>query len=106
MLEARLEDKVDLRVVNGGDKVKLGQMEAEYIRVTHTIPDACAIAMHTSVGTIVDTGDFKFDPTPVMGLPTDEAQLKRIGNRGVLALFSDTTRVETECSTPSEVVVQ
>ncbi len=106
LLEARLEDKVDLRVMNGGDKVQLGQITAEYIRVTHTIPDACAIALHTPVGTIVDTGDFKFDPTPVMGKPTDEAQLKRIGNNGVLALFSDTTRVETEGSTPSEVVVQ
>jgi ribonuclease J len=106
LLEARLEDQVDLRVVNGGDKVQLGQITAEFIRVTHTIPDACAIAIHTPVGTIVDTGDFKFDPTPVMGKPTDEAQLKRIGERGVLALFSDTTRVETEGSTPSETVVQ
>lgn len=106
LLEARLDDKVDLRVMNGGDKVQLGQITAEYIRVTHTIPDACAIALHTPVGTIVDTGDFKFDPTPVMGKPTDEAQLKKIGNNGVLALFSDTTRVETEGSTPSEVVVQ
>lgn len=106
LLEARLEDQVDLRVVNGGDTVELGQIKAEFIRVTHTIPDACAIAIHTPVGTIVDTGDFKFDPTPVMGKPTDEAQLKRIGNDGVLALFSDSTRVETEGSTPSEVVVQ
>jgi ribonuclease J len=106
LLEARLEDTVARRVMNGGDKVQLGQITAEYIRVTHTIPDACAIALHTPVGTIVDTGDFKFDPTPVMGKPTDEAQLKRIGNNGVLALFSDTTRVETEGSTPSEVVVQ
>lgn len=106
LLEARLEDKVELHVVNGGDKIQLGEITAEFIRVTHTIPDACAIAIHTPVGTIVDTGDFKFDPTPVMGKPTDEAQLKRIGDRGVLALFSDTTRVETEGSTPSEVVVQ
>lgn len=106
LLEARLEDRVELIEVNGGETVQLGEIQAEYIRVTHTIPDACAIALHTPVGTIVDTGDFKFDPTPVMGGPTDEAQLKKIGNRGVLALFSDTTRVETEGSTPSEVVVQ
>ncbi|MDQ3443697.1 MAG: ribonuclease J, partial [Chloroflexota bacterium] len=106
LLEARLEDRVDLREVKGGDTIQLGEIKAEFIRVTHTIPDACAIAIHTPVGTIVDTGDFKFDPTPVMGKPTDEAQLKRIGNEGVLALFSDTTRVETEGSTPSEVVVQ
>jgi ribonuclease J len=106
LIEARMDDKVDLRIVKGGDKVQLGQITAEFIRVTHTIPDACAIALHTTAGTIVDTGDFKFDPTPVMGKPTDEAQLKRIGDKGVLALFSDTTRVETLGSTPSEVVVQ
>lgn len=106
LLEARLEDQVELREIKGGDTVQLGNLRAEFIRVTHTIPDACAIAIHTPVGTIVDTGDFKFDPTPVMGKPTDEARLKRIGNEGVLALFSDTTRVENEGSTPSEVVVQ
>jgi ribonuclease J len=106
LLEARLEEKVILTVVNAGETVQLGNIKAEFIRVTHTIPDACAIALHTTAGTIVDTGDFKFDPTPVMGKPTDENQLRRIGDRGVLALFSDTTRVETEGSTPSEVVVQ
>ncbi len=103
--EARMDDKVELHTVKGGDRVKLGQIEAEYIRVTHSIPDACAIALHTPVGTIVDTGDFKFDPTPVMGQPTDERRFKRIGDDGVLALFSDTVRVEVDGSTPSEAVV-
>lgn len=103
--EARLDDKVELHTVQGGDTVQLGNIKAEYIHVTHSIPDACAIALHTSVGTIVDTGDFKFDPTPVMGKPTDEKRLKRLGDRGVLALFSDTVRVEVDGSTPSEAVV-
>jgi len=106
LIEARLEKLVDLRTVESGDKVQLGQMVAEFIHVTHSIPDACAIAVHTPVGTIVDTGDFKFDPTPVMGEPTDVRRLQQIGDRGVLALFSDTVRVETEGSTPSEKVVQ
>ena len=73
--------------------------------VVHPAPDATSIAVHTPIGTILDTGDFKFDPTPVMGDPTDEKLLKKIGDKGVLALFSDTVRVETEGSTPSEKVV-
>ncbi len=103
--EARLDDKVELHTVTGGDTVQLGGIKAEYIHVTHSIPDACAIALHTPVGTIVDTGDFKFDPTPVMGKPTDEKRLKKLGDNGVLALFSDTVRVEVDGSTPSETVV-
>lgn len=103
--EARLDDKVELHTVRGGDTVQLGQIQAEYIHVTHSIPDACGIALHTPVGTILDTGDFKFDPTPVMGKPTDERRLKQLGDKGVLALFSDTVRVEVDGSTPSEAVV-
>ncbi|MGN6033083.1 MAG: RNase J family beta-CASP ribonuclease [Thermomicrobiales bacterium] len=105
LLEARMEKYVDLIPVNAGETVQIGEMKAEFIHVTHSIPDACAIALHTHVGTILDTGDFKFDPSPVMGDQTDERRLKRLGDRGVLALFSDTVRVETEGSTPSEKVV-
>lgn len=104
--EARLDDKVELIPVHSGSKVKLGDsIEAEFIHVTHSIPDACSIAVHTPVGTIVDTGDFKFDPTPVMGGPTDVELFRKLGEKGVLALFSDTVRVEVAGSTPSEKVV-
>lgn len=105
LLEARMEKYVQLIPVNAGETVQVGEMKAEFIHVTHSIPDACAIALHTHVGTILDTGDFKFDPSPVMGGRTDERRLKRLGDKGVLALFSDTVRVETEGSTPSEKVV-
>ncbi|MGB3305270.1 MAG: ribonuclease J [Thermomicrobiales bacterium] len=105
MLEARLEKSVELIPVNAGETVQLGQLKAEFIHVTHSIPDACAIAVHTPVGTILDTGDFKFDPSPVMGAQTDERRLKRLGDNGLLALFSDTVRVETGGSTPTEKVV-
>lgn len=105
MLEARLEKTVELIPVNAGETVQLGQLKAEFIHVTHSIPDACAIAVHTPVGTILDTGDFKFDPSPVMGAQTDERRLKRLGDNGLLALFSDTVRVETGGSTPTEKVV-
>ena len=105
LFEAHLEKYVELRPVQSGETIQLGELSAEFIHVTHSIPDACAIAVHSPVGSILDTGDFKFDPTPVMGPPTDERLLRRLGERGVLALFSDTVRVENEGSTPSEKVV-
>ena len=103
--EARLDDKVALHPVEPGQRVRLGELELEFINVTHTIPASYAIAVHTPAGTIIDTGDFKLDPTPVMGEPTDVERLRRLGDQGVLALFSDTTRVETQGRTPSERVV-
>jgi ribonuclease J len=103
--EQRLDKLVDLRPVQPGEQVQLGQLAAQFIHVTHSIPDTNAVAVHSPVGTIVDTADFKFDPTPVMGGPTDERLLRQLGDRGVLALFSDTVRVENAGSTPSERVV-
>ena len=105
LAEARLDKLVDLRPVQPGERIRFGQLEAEFIHVTHSIPDTNAVAVHSPVGTIVDTADFKFDPTPVMGGPTDERRLRRLGDDGVLALFSDTVRVENAGSTPSERVV-
>lgn len=105
LFEHRLDKLVTLHPLSKGDRIHFGQLAIEPIHVTHSIPDTNAIAVHTPVGTIVDTADFKFDPTPVMDLPTDERRLRRVGDEGVLALFSDTVRVETEGSTPSERVV-
>ncbi len=105
LYEHRLDKLVTLHPLSKGDRIQFGQLAIEPIHVTHSIPDTNAIAVHTPVGTIVDTADFKFDPTPVMDLPTDERRLRRLGDEGVLALFSDTVRVETEGSTPSERVV-
>ncbi len=103
--EARLEEKVVLNPVEAGSRVRFGELEVEFINVTHTIPASFSVAVHTPAGTIVVTGDFKFDPTPVMGEPTDIERLRRLGDDGVLALFSDTTRVETPGRTPSERTV-
>jgi ribonuclease J len=105
LLEHRLDKYVELHAVSGGERIPFGKLSAEFIHVTHSIPDTNAIAVHSPVGTIVDTADFKFDPTPVMGGPTDERRLRRLGDDGVLALFSDTVRVENAGSTPSERVV-
>jgi ribonuclease J len=105
LAEYRLDKRVALHVVAPGESVQLGALTAEFIHVAHSIPDTNAIAIHSPVGTIVDTADFKFDPTPVMGAPADVASLRRLGDRGVLALLSDTVRVESSGSTPSERVV-
>ncbi|MCA9879551.1 MAG: ribonuclease J, partial [Thermomicrobiales bacterium] len=103
--EGRLDDKVVLNAMEPGTRVKLGEFEVEFINVTHTIPASYTIAVHSPAGTIVNTGDFKFDPTPVMGDPTDVRRLRQLGDEGVLALFSDTTRVESPGRTPSERIV-
>jgi len=105
LLEARQDKYADCRPVSGGQRIPLGKLAAEFIHVTHSIPDTNAVAIHSPVGTIIDTADFKFDPTPVMGGPTDERRFRRLGDAGVLALFSDTVRIETAGSTPSERVV-
>jgi ribonuclease J len=103
--EGRLDEKAEITAVEPGTRVKLGDLEVEFINVTHTIPASYTIAVHSPAGTIVNTGDFKFDPTPVMGDPTDVRRLRQLGEEGVLALFSDTTRVESAGRTPSERIV-
>ena len=103
--EGRLDDKAEITAVEPGTRLKLGELEVEFINVTHTIPASYTIAVHSPAGTIVNTGDFKFDPTPVMGDPTDVRRLRQLGEEGVLALFSDTTRVESPGRTPSERIV-
>lgn len=91
--EHRLGD-VELVEVAPGDRLPLGPFEAEFVRVTHSIPDCVAVALHSEAGTVVHTGDFKFDHAPIDGEPTDVAALSRIGDRGVLLLMSDSTNAE------------
>lgn len=91
--EHRLTD-VELIEVAPGRQLQLGPFEAEFIRVTHSIPDCLAVAFHTSAGTVLHTGDFKFDHAPIDGEATDVAALARLGDRGVLLLMSDSTNAE------------
>ena len=95
-------DKADLNAIAPGDKVDLGDFSAEFIHVTHSIPDSVTIALKTPVGVIVHTGDFKFDTTPVDGKLSDIQTLARLGAEGVLLLLSDSTNANWPGQTPSE----
>lgn len=94
-----------LITVKPGNTVKLGCMAAEFIRVNHSIPDACAIAVHTPAGVVVHTGDFKIDYTPIEGGIIDLTRLGELGNRGVLALLSESTNAERPGYSMSERTV-
>ena len=94
-----------LITVKQGDTVKLGCMAAEFIRVNHSIPDACAIAVHAPAGIVVHTGDFKIDYTPIEGGIIDLARFGELGKRGVLALLSESTNAERPGYTMSESTV-
>ncbi len=88
-----------------GETVKAGCFKVEFIHVNHSIADAVAFAIHTPVGVVIMTGDFKIDPTPLDGRITDLARLGALGNKGVLALLCDSTNVEREGYTASEIKV-
>lgn len=102
--EARIPN-VDLRDIAPGEVVHTEHFDIEAIHVNHSIPDALAYAISCDDGTIVHTGDFKIDPTPIDGVMTDLARFGAIGNQGVLALLSDSTNAERAGFTPSERTV-
>jgi len=102
--EHRLADKVKLITHKPGDVVKAGCFTVEFIHVNHSIADAVAFAIHTPVGTVITTGDFKIDPTASEGM-IDLARLGELGNQGVLALLCDSTNVERQGYTLSENIV-
>ncbi len=100
--EHKLLRSTKLKVVNPGQTITLGCMKVEFIRTTHSIPDACSLAIHTPVGIVVHTGDFKVDYTPIDGEMMDFGRLAALGNKGVLALMSDSTNAERKGYTMSE----
>ena len=91
-----------LNVVKPGEHIKLGKFDIEFIHVNHSIPDAVALAIRTGAGTVVQTGDFKIDMTPVDQDVIDLARFSEIGKEGVLALLQDSTNAEKEGYTLSE----
>ena len=100
--EHSLPWKPDLRTVKAGSRVRLGAIEAEFIHVNHSIADACAIALHTPLGTLIHTGDFKLDTTPIDGDMMDIVRLGELGREGVLMLMCESTNAERPGHTPSE----
>jgi len=111
MIEKRLEEfglkeKAHIVTVQASDVLRLGVFKIEMFRVNHNIPDGIGIAIHSPVGIMVHTGDFKFDHTPIGDIPADFGKIARIGAEGVLALFSDSTNAEIPGRSISESEVQ
>jgi ribonuclease J len=94
--------EVPLEDLATGEEVELGPFGLELIHMTHSIPDSCAVALRTELGTVLLTGDYKFDQTPVDGPPADMARLAELGSEGVLLLCGDSTNVDRAGYSPSE----
>ncbi len=103
--ENNIHNAVKCQVIKPRDVLQLGPFKIEFIKVSHSIPDAVGLAIHTPVGIIVHTGDFKLDQTPVDGVVTDFQKLADLGEQGVLVMLSDSTNVERPGYTMSERVV-
>jgi ribonuclease J len=103
--EHHLQATTDMRTILAGETVQVGVFRVEAFQVAHSVPDSVGYAIHTPVGVVIHTGDFKLDHTPVMGQLTDLSRLAELGKEGVLLLLADSTYAEVPGYTPSEQVV-
>lgn len=103
--EFRMLDDVLLHRVRAADKIRIGSFEIEFIHASHSLVDCFSLAITTPMGTLIHTGDYKIDDTPVIGPPYDLKTLKRYGDEGVLALLADSTNATVPGRTPSEQAV-
>jgi ribonuclease J len=103
--EHGLDRAVELRAVRPRDRVEIGPFSVEFIRVTHSMPDCVALAIHTPAGVIIHTGDFKIDQTPIDGQHFDLHRFAELGAEGVIALFADSTNIDRRGFTGSEIDV-
>jgi len=104
--EEKITSKARLNTVPMGQRIRIGKIDVEFLRVTHSIPDSAAIALHTPYGTIVHTGDFKFDLTPLHQPPADFQRLAALGEKNqVLAIIADSTNAPQPGSSKSEMEV-
>jgi ribonuclease J len=102
--EHRLKE-VDVNDVKDGDRFELGPFEVELVHMTHSIPDAAGVILYTPVGTVLVTGDYKFDQTPVDGIPADVGRLAALGQEELLLLCGDSTNADRPGFSPSEAIV-
>ena len=103
--ERKALSEAKLKTISPGVSFTLGKFRIEFFSVCHSIPDAVGLVINTPVGTIVHSGDFKIDYTPVSGKPTDLSRLAQLGSKGILLLMADSTYAELPGYTPSEQVV-
>ncbi|WP_371932365.1 ribonuclease J [Bacillus sp. WLY-B-L8] len=103
--EHGLQNETDLFVIDSESLIELGQISLTFFKTNHSIPDCLGIAFHTPEGTVVHTGDFKFDLTPINNQYPDIHKMAKIGESGVLALLSESTNAERSGFTPSERLV-
>jgi ribonuclease J len=97
--------RIPVNVVRLGGRLSLGPFTIDFINVAHSIPESNALAIRTSLGIVVHTGDWKIDATPLLGAPTDHAKLTALGDEGVLALVGDSTNAVRDGRSPSEAEV-
>jgi len=100
--EEGLTSRARLNTVHFRERIRIGKVEVEFLRVTHSIPDSAAIAIHTPYGTLIHTGDFKFDLTPQNEPPADFHRLAELGDKGVLAIIADSTNATKPGNSKSE----
>jgi len=93
---------IPVTVIESGGRVDIGPFNVEFVAVQHSIPESHALAIRTSEGLVLHTGDWKLDPTPLLGEPTNEKRLRELGDEGVLALIGDSTNAVREGRSPSE----
>jgi ribonuclease J len=110
LLQSKLEGEpgapeIPVKVIPLGGRFTVGPFDLEYVNVAHSIPESNALIIRTRHGAVLHTGDWKLDPTPVLGAPTDDAKLRALGNEGVLALIGDSTNAIREGRSPSEADV-
>jgi ribonuclease J len=110
LLEAKCADetgapKIPVNVVALGSRFNVGPFDIELVTMAHSIPESNALVIRTSAGTVLHTGDWKIDPTPILGDPTDEKKLRALGEEGCLAIVGDSTNAVREGRSPSEADV-